>query len=143
MSLSCTVPADHNGLVDKKEHRFLMATRFNTVSTIASSITAIVILPGVNEERFEDFMKEDVFPFVNLETRLFETREHVLLRSDQKVEGRSQYLWTVFATTTNETQGDNHLAGILTQSDTRADLTAKLKPYGTLLGFTDLAAKQA
>jgi hypothetical protein len=116
-----------------------MATRFNTISTIASSITTIVILPGVNEERFEQFMKEDVFPSVNLATRLFETRAHVLLRSDQKVEGRSQYLWTVFATTTDEAQGDNHLANVLTRSDTRADLTAKLKPYGTLLGFSDLA----
>ncbi|MDQ2920721.1 MAG: hypothetical protein M3R52_03765 [Acidobacteriota bacterium] len=120
-----------------------MATRFNTISTIPSSITTIVILPGVNEERFEQFMKNDVFPSVNLATRLFEIREHVLLKSDQKVDGRSQYLWTVFATTTDDTQGDNHLVDLLTQDDTRADLTAKLKPYGTLLGFTQLAATQA
>ena len=118
---------------------FPMTHRFNTISTISKSITTIVVLPGVKEERFEQFMREDVFPAVNLATRLFETREHVLLRSDQKVEGRSQYLWTVFATTTDDTQGDNHLVDLLTESDTRAALTAKLKPYGTLLGFTDSA----
>jgi hypothetical protein len=120
-----------------------MAPRFNKVSTISDSITTIVILPGVTEERFERFMKEDVFPSVNLDTRLFETREHVLLRSDHKVEGRSQYVWTIYATTTDDAQGDNHLVGVLTRPDTRAELTAKLKPYGTLLGFTDLAPKQA
>lgn len=120
-----------------------MAPRFNTISTISSSITTIVLFPGVNEERFEQFMREDVFPSVNLATRLFETREHVLLRSDQKVEGWSLYLWTVFATTTDDAQGDSHLVDVLTRSDTRADLTAKLKPYGILLAFTDLAPKQA
>ena len=80
---------------------------------------------------------------INLETRLFETREHVLLKSDQKVDGRSQYVWTVFATTTDEAQGDNHLVDLLTRSDTRAGLTAKLKPYGTLLGFTNVATQPA
>jgi hypothetical protein len=122
---------------------YRMATRFNTISGIPGSLTTIVILPGVNEERFEQFMHEDVFPSVNLATRLFETREHVLLKSDQKVDGRSQYVWTVFATTTDEAQGDNHLVDLLTQSDSRAELAAKLKPYGTLLGFTDVTKKPA
>jgi len=117
-----------------------MTQRFNTISTISGSLTAIVLRPGVNEEHFEAFMKADVFPTVNLATRLFETRQHVLLKSDHKVDGRSQYVWTVFATTTNDTQGDNHLVDLLTQSDARAELTAKLKPFGTLLGFTDLTA---
>ena len=112
-----------------------MATRFNTIASIEKSITTIVILSGVNEERFEQFMKDDVFPSVNLATRLFEIRRHVLLKSDKKVDGRSQYVWTVFATTTDELQGDNHLADVLTRPDTRAELTAKLKPYGTLLAF--------
>ena len=120
-----------------------MAHRLNTISTISQSITTIVILPGVKEERFEQFMREDVFPLVNLATRRFETREHVLLRSDQKIEGRSQYLWTVFATTTNDAQGDSHLVDLLTTSDMRAKLTVKLKPYGRLLGFTDLASANA
>ena len=46
-------------------------------------------------------MHEDVFPAINLATRLVETREHVLLKSDQEVDGRSHYVWTVFATTTD------------------------------------------
>jgi hypothetical protein len=120
-----------------------MATRFNTIATLPKSLTTIAILPGVNEARFEQFMHEDMFPSINLGTRLFETREHVLLKSDQKVDGRSQYVWTVFATTTDEAQGDNHLVDLLTRLDTRAELAAKLKPYGTLQGFTNVATKPA
>jgi hypothetical protein len=120
-----------------------MSTRFNTIATLPKSLTTIVILPGVNDARFEQFMHEDVFPSINLATRLFETREHVLLKSDQKVDGRSQYVWTVFATTTDEAQGDNHLVDLLTHGAIRAELTAKLKPYGTLLGFTNVATKPA
>ena len=120
-----------------------MATRFNTIDTLPKSLTTIVINPGVDDARFEQFMHEDVFPSINLATRLFETRQHVLLKSDQKVDGRSQYVWTVFATTTDDAQGDSHLVDLLTQSDTRAALTAKLKPYGTLLGFTNVATQPA
>jgi hypothetical protein len=120
-----------------------MATRFNTIDTLAKSLTTIVINPGVDDARFEQFMHEDVFPSINLATRLFETRQHVLLKSDQKVDGRSQYVWTVFATTTDDAQGDSHLVDLLTHSDTRAELTAKLKPYGTLLGFTNVATQPA
>jgi hypothetical protein len=120
-----------------------MATRFNTIAALPKSLTTIVILPGVDDARFERFMHEDMFPSINLDTRLFETREHVLLKSDQKVDGRSQYMWTVFATTTDEAQGDNHLVDLLTHGDTRAELTAKLKPYGTLLAFTRVATQPA
>ena len=120
-----------------------MATRFNTFATLPNSLTTIAILPGVNDARFEPFMREDMFASINLETRLFETREHVLLKSDQKVDGRSQYMWTVFTTTTDEAQGDNHLVDLLTHSDTRAGVTARLKPYGTLLGFTNVATQPA
>jgi hypothetical protein len=120
-----------------------MPQRFNNTASISSSITAIVIHLGVDEEHFEKFMKEEVFPSVNLATRLFEIRQHVLLKSDHKVDGRSQYVWTVFATTTNDTQGESHLVDLLTQADARAELTAKLKPFGTLLCFTDLTAKAA
>ena len=120
-----------------------MATRFNTIDTLPKSLTTVVIHPGVDDARFEQFMLEDVFPAINLATRLFETRQHVLLKSDQKVDGRSHYVWTVFATTTDEAQGDSHLVDLLTHGDTRAELTAKLKPYGTVLGFTNVATKPA
>ena len=120
-----------------------MATRFNTIAILPKSLTTIVILPGVTDARFEQFMHEEMSPSINLATRLFETREHVLLKSDQKVDGQSQYVWTVFATTTDEAQGDNHLVDLLTHSNTRAELTARLKPYGTLLGFTNVATKPA
>jgi hypothetical protein len=105
-------------------------------TSIASSMTAIVLRPGVKERDFEKFMREEVFPTINLATRLFETREHVLLRSDQKIDGRSQYLWTVFATTTNKLQGDSQLRDLLTESSARADLSARIKPHGTFLTFT-------
>jgi hypothetical protein len=67
----------------------------------------------------------------------------VLLKSDQKVDGRSHYVWTVFATTTDEAKGDNHLVDLLTHSAARAELTEKLKPYGTLLGFAHVVTRPA
>lgn len=108
------------------------------VNSVAGCITTIVLRRGVKEREFEKFMREEVFPTINLATRLFETREHVLVRSDRKVDGRSQYLWTIFATTTDKMQGDSQLRNLLTDSDTRADLSARIRSHGTFVTFTRL-----
>ena len=108
------------------------------VSSIASSITAIALLPGVSEEEFEKFMEKEVFPSINLATRLFEVRQHVLLKSYQKIEGRSLYLWTIFASTTDVLQGQSHLVDELTRSETRADLMARISHHGAFITFADL-----
>jgi hypothetical protein len=113
-----------------------MPVEFDQVSSMSSSMTAIAMHSGVNEDDFEKFMKQDVFPSINIATRLFENRHHVLLKSDQKVDGNSLYLWTIFATTTNATQGESHFVNLL-NLDTRARLTEQLKPFGAFVGFTD------
>jgi hypothetical protein len=112
-----------------------MSAELDQVSSMASSMTAISMNAGVNDDDFEKFMKKEVFPTINLATRLFEIRRHVLLKSDQKVHGKSLYLWTIYATTTNPTQGQNHFVDLLLDSDERARLTEQLKHFGAFVGF--------
>jgi len=111
-----------------------MPVVFDQVSSMASSMTVISLNAGVNEDDFEKFMKQEVFPTINLATRLFEIRRHVLLRSDQRIHGKSLYLWTIYATTTNPTQGESHFVNLFDPED-RARLTEQLKPFGAFAGF--------
>ncbi len=118
-----------------------MPDGFDQVSSMASSMTAISLNAGVNEDDFEKFLKQEVFPTINLATRLFETRHHVLLRSDQKAHGKSLYLWTIYATTTNPSQGDSHFVDLLDPEE-RARLTEQLKPFGAFTGFKLLTGSE-
>ena len=111
-----------------------MPDESDQVSSMASSMTVISINAGVNDDDFEKFMKKEVFPTINLATRLFEIRRHVLLKSDKKLHGKSLYLWTFYATTTNESQGDSHFVDLLDPGD-RARLTKQLEPFGAFAGF--------
>ena len=65
-----------------------MPDESDQVSSMASSMTVISINAGVNDDDFEKFMKKEVFPTINLATRLFETRRHVLLRVTKNFMGR-------------------------------------------------------
>ena len=60
-------------------------------------ICVITLHRNVTEKDFEQFMRREIFPAVQVLRRNVSGAEHILLKNDAKVGGQSQYVWRIAA----------------------------------------------